>query len=94
MQSGIFWGYVGLIEGLVARIKAEFGEPMTVIATGGLAPLFAGATAGHRRTSIPTSRSRGLVEIYRRNRSNDALMTAPGTTSCCSCRWAAPARSA
>jgi type III pantothenate kinase len=44
MQSGIFWGYVGLIEGLVARIKAEFGAPMQVIATGGLAPLFENAT--------------------------------------------------
>jgi type III pantothenate kinase len=45
MQSGLFWGYIGLIEGLVERIKAEFGEPMRVIATGGLAPLFAGATS-------------------------------------------------
>src|SRR5205807_4227553 len=44
MQSGIYWGYVGLVEGLVERIKAEFGAPMRVIATGGLAPLFAGAT--------------------------------------------------
>ena len=43
MQSGIFWGYVGLVEGLVARIKAEFGAPMRTIATGGLAPLFAGS---------------------------------------------------
>jgi type III pantothenate kinase len=43
MQSGIFWGYVGLIEGLVSRIKAEFGAPMGVIGTGGLAPLFAGS---------------------------------------------------
>ena len=41
MQSGVFWGYVGLIEGLVARIQAEYGKPMTVIGTGGLAPLFA-----------------------------------------------------
>jgi type III pantothenate kinase len=40
MQSGIYWGYVGLIEGLVARIKAEYGKPMKVIATGGLANLF------------------------------------------------------
>jgi type III pantothenate kinase len=45
MQSGIFWGYIGLIEGLVARIKAEFGAPMKVVATGGLAPLFADATS-------------------------------------------------
>jgi type III pantothenate kinase len=44
MQSGIYWGYVGLVEGLVGRIKTEFGTPMRTIGTGGLAPLFAGAT--------------------------------------------------
>jgi type III pantothenate kinase len=44
MQSGVYWGYVGMIEGLVARIKAEYGGPMKVIATGGLAPLFAEGT--------------------------------------------------
>lgn len=40
MQSGVFWGYIGLIEGLVSRIKSEMGSPMTVIGTGGLASLF------------------------------------------------------
>ncbi len=45
MQSGIFWGYIGLIEGLVQRMRAEYGAPMKVLATGGLAPLFAGATS-------------------------------------------------
>ncbi len=44
MQSGVYWGYVGLIEGLIARIKAEYGGPMKVVATGGLAPLFAEGT--------------------------------------------------
>jgi type III pantothenate kinase len=44
MQSGVYWGYVGLIEGLLARIKTEFGGPMKVVATGGLAPLFAEGT--------------------------------------------------
>jgi type III pantothenate kinase len=44
MQSGIYWGYVGLVEGLIARIRSEFGGPMRVIATGGLAPLFAEGT--------------------------------------------------
>lgn len=44
MQSGLFWGYVGLIEGLVARIRKEFGAKMGVVATGGLVPLFAGAS--------------------------------------------------
>ena len=41
IQSGVFWGYSGLIEGIVARIQAEYGKKLTVIATGGLAPLFA-----------------------------------------------------
>ncbi len=67
MQSGIYFGYVGLIEGVVARIKAEFGAPLEVIATGGLAPLFHGATPvlQHLDQEITT---RGLIEIYRRNR--------------------------
>jgi type III pantothenate kinase len=43
IQSGVFWGYTGLIEGITQRIKAEYGEPMKVIGTGGLAPLFAQA---------------------------------------------------
>ena len=41
MQSGIFWGYVGLVKEICLRIKAERGRPMRVIGTGGLAPLFA-----------------------------------------------------
>ncbi|MEL6701155.1 MAG: type III pantothenate kinase, partial [Pseudomonadota bacterium] len=45
MQSGVFWGYVGLIKEICARIKAERGQDMKVIATGGLAPLFEGAEA-------------------------------------------------
>ena len=44
MQSGVYWGYIGLVEGLVARIAAEYDEPMKVVATGGLAPLFAEGT--------------------------------------------------
>lgn len=40
MQIGIFWGYVAMIEGLLARMKAEVGRPLTVVATGGLAMLF------------------------------------------------------
>jgi len=40
MQSGVFWGYVGLVREICDRIKAESGVPMTVISTGGLAPLF------------------------------------------------------
>ncbi len=40
MQSGVFWGYVGLVREICARIKAERDRDMRVIATGGLAPLF------------------------------------------------------
>lgn len=40
MHIGIYWGYVAMIEGLIARLKAEVGRPVRVIATGGLAILF------------------------------------------------------
>lgn len=44
MQSGIFWGYIGMIEGVIARISAEMGCAPFVIATGGLSGLFAQGT--------------------------------------------------
>jgi type III pantothenate kinase len=40
MLIGIFWGYVAMMEGLIARLKAEIGRPAKVVATGGLAILF------------------------------------------------------
>ncbi|MGB0959689.1 MAG: type III pantothenate kinase [Halocynthiibacter sp.] len=40
MQAGVFWGYVGLINGINQQIKKEFGRDMKVVSTGGLAPLF------------------------------------------------------
>jgi type III pantothenate kinase len=40
MHIGIYWGYVAMIEGLVARMRAEVNRPLKVIATGGLATLF------------------------------------------------------
>ncbi len=44
MQSGLFFGYLGLIDGILARLIAEMGGSVKVIATGGLAPLFAGSS--------------------------------------------------
>ncbi|GED55111.1 MULTISPECIES: type III pantothenate kinase [Brevibacillus] len=41
MQAGIYYGFVGQVEGIVRRIKAEYGTQPTVVATGGLAPLIA-----------------------------------------------------
>jgi type III pantothenate kinase len=40
MLTGIYWGYVAMMEGLVSRLKAEIGRSVTVVATGGLAALF------------------------------------------------------
>ena len=59
--------YIGLIEGLVARIEREFGSPMTVIGTGGLVPLIADGTSVIRHVD-PDLTLLGLVDIYRRNR--------------------------
>jgi type III pantothenate kinase len=66
MQSGIYWGYVSLIEGLVARIKAEYGRPMKVVGTGGVASLFQGATDSIDEFD-PDLTVRGLLEVWRRN---------------------------
>lgn len=66
MQSGVFWGYIDLIDGLVERIKAEYGQPMKVIATGGVASLFEGAARriDHFDSDITI---KGLRILYDRN---------------------------
>ncbi len=67
MQSGVYWGYVGLIEGLVRRIADEYGTPMSVVATGGLGGLFNKATDVIHHVDRDLT-LRGLVAIHRRNR--------------------------
>ena len=72
MQSGIYWGYVAMIEGMVARIRAEYGaDDMKVIATGGLASMFAKATDTIAQTDQDLT-LRGLYAIFQRNRGADA----------------------
>lgn len=66
MQSGVFWGYIAMIEGMIARIKAERPEPFTVVATGGVVSLFEGATDAIDHFD-PDLTIRGLLEIHRRN---------------------------
>ncbi len=66
MMSGVYWGYIGLIEGLVARIGDDFGAPMKVVATGGLAPLFAEGTDAIEELDLELT-LRGLAEIHRRS---------------------------
>ena len=67
MQSGVFWGYMALIEGMITRIKAEYGAPMTVVATGGVASLFEGATDKIDHFD-PDVTIRGMLEVWRRNK--------------------------
>lgn len=64
MQSGIYWGYVGLIEGLLERIKNEMEGKPIVVATGGLAPLFAEGTKAIQHIEADLTIV-GLLEIYR-----------------------------
>jgi type III pantothenate kinase len=69
MHIGIYWGYVAMIEGLVARMKAEIGRPVTVVATGGLATLF------DQHTDIfdaiePDLTIQGLSLLYQRSKSS------------------------
>ena len=66
MQTGIFWGHVEMIDGLVRKIRKEFAEPMTVIGTGGVSPLFSGASREIERFESDLT-VRGLLEIYRQN---------------------------
>lgn len=65
MESGIYWGYIGLVEGLLQRIQKEFGAKMKVIATGGLAPLFQDAT--HFDAVEVDLTLNGLLRVYQRN---------------------------
>jgi len=67
MQSGIVYGYVGLVDGLVDRILGEVGFPCMVVATGGLAPLIAplSRTIAHVDDHLTLT---GLRLLYERNR--------------------------
>ena len=66
MQSGIYWGSIDMIEGLCRRIKAEYGQPMKIIATGGVASIFEGAFPSIDYFDQDLT-SRGLLEIFKRN---------------------------
>ena len=67
MQSGIFWGYIGLVKETTARIKEEYGTEMKIVGTGGLVPLF---QQGDDIFDIfdDDLTMRGLVEINNFNR--------------------------
>ncbi len=66
IQSGIFYGYLSMIEGMVERITNEYGGPMKVLATGGLAPLFNEASSVIEYVDQELT-TYGLFEIYTAN---------------------------
>jgi len=66
MHSGVFWGYVSLIDGIVTRLKSEHEGEMRVIATGGLAKVFTGHCAGIDEIDHDLTVT-GLRLIYQRN---------------------------
>jgi len=67
MQSGVLFGYVALVEGMVDRIKEELGEEVKVIATGGLAGVIARETSAIQAVN-PNLTLEGLRLIYEMNR--------------------------
>lgn len=71
MQSGLLFGYVGLVEGLVARFRAELGPGLRVIATGGLASLLAAETDVFDAIE-PWLTLEGLRLVWEMNRSPDS----------------------
>ena len=72
MESGIYYGYIGLVENIVKHIKQEYGQNMTVIATGGLAPLLVDAIdiIDHLESDLTIE---GLHSIYDLNQNLNDL---------------------
>jgi type III pantothenate kinase len=66
MQSGLFWGYVDMVEGIVRRMRQELGGDAAVIATGGLAVLVAPETSLIDKVD-PELTLNGLRIVWERN---------------------------
>jgi type III pantothenate kinase len=71
MQSGLFFGYVSMVDGIVARMRAELdgGDRAACIATGGMADIIAGESAAIERVD-PDLTLQGLRLIWNRNRNS------------------------
>ena len=67
IQSGIFFGYLGLIEGMIARISKDMGARPFVLATGGLAPLFEPHTKSIHKVDDELT-LKGLLRIHQHNK--------------------------
>lgn len=67
IQSGVFWGYVGLVRGICDRIRGEHDRAMQIIGTGGLAPLFSQGDVLFDRIEDDLT-MHGLTVIYNHNK--------------------------
>ena len=72
MQSGVFWGYIGLVRHVCQQIKEEYGRPMKIVGTGGLAPLFAQGDVLFDTIEDDLT-MHGLTVIYQYNKEQGSL---------------------
>jgi len=72
MQSGVFWGYVGLVRGVCDRIRGEYDRSMQIIGTGGLASLFSQGDVLFDRIEDDLT-MHGLTVIYNHNKDQGAI---------------------
>lgn len=70
MQSGIYWGIISSVEGMIARISKEMNVKPYVLATGGLSPLFADSTDSIDQHDVDLT-MKGLIAIYDHVRKNE-----------------------
>ena len=68
MQAGLFFGYVGLIDEIVTRMRAQVDFPCKVVATGGLAPLIAKDSKTIEHTDEMLTLDRAAASLWERNR--------------------------
>ena len=69
LQSGLYYGYLGLIDGILERLIAELGEDVVIVATGGLARLMGGGSKYIREIDDLLTLE-GLRIIYERNQAH------------------------